>query len=184
MTSQNRRSYKSNPYPTNEFDHKPEYVRLTEQICKVDGCDRVLNYHAKDGVCRQHVRRMKAHGTYILQGSKVPGMLEIGKTAPKGSVCSVEGCENPGGLRRWANDIILCRPHNTRLRRNGDVQADIPLKEVGGPYRKCSVPGCGRPHSHKGFCAGHHYRWAKYGTAFPKSALKVFKRKNKSSNNR
>lgn len=39
--------------------------------------------------------------------------------------CSVEGCERPFYAYEW------CRPHWKRWWRHGDVQADVPIREVG-----------------------------------------------------
>lgn len=84
--------------------------------------------------------------------------MDRGKSGrPHLGPCVVEGCRN------WAQGRNLCGGHRARIRRYGDVRADIPLKEPGRKGRICSVEGCVRPFECKGYCVKHYYYWSQYG---------------------
>lgn len=68
--------------------------------------------------------------------------------------CSVESCDRTVYARG------LCQPHYKRLRRHGDVLADVP---VGRGTRECSVDGCIRPAEARRLCHGHYLRWKRTG---------------------
>lgn len=69
-------------------------------------------------------------------------------------VCSVPGCGRPGRIK---NGRALCGGHETRLRRHGDVQADVPLR--GPAPDTCTREGCKEPHRASGYCAQHYRFW-------------------------
>lgn len=83
--------------------------------------------------------RTLCHGHYLslLRRGEWPTHL-LSDRLPK--ECSVPGCE------RRMNARGLCQTHVTRLRVNGDVQADVPIREVegigyiNGGYRFVPVP--------------------------------------------
>lgn len=68
--------------------------------------------------------------------------------------CCIESCERNVYARE------LCQPHYKRLRRHGDVFADLP---IGRALRQCSVPGCELPADGHGLCHGHYQRWQRTG---------------------
>ena len=68
--------------------------------------------------------------------------------------CCIESCDRNAYARE------LCQPHYKRLRRHGDVFADLP---IGRAVRPCSVPDCGLPADGRGLCHGHYQRWQRTG---------------------
>lgn len=68
--------------------------------------------------------------------------------------CSIESCD------RNVYAIELCQPHYKRLRRHGDVFADLPIGRV---QRLCSVADCSLPADGRGLCHGHYQRWQRTG---------------------
>jgi hypothetical protein len=73
-------------------------------------------------------------------------------TQPQCFKCQVDGCENPGPfVRNW------CRKHYGRFWTKGS--AEEPTLWVKNRPEKCSIKGCGRPHSARGWCSTHHTRW-------------------------
>ena len=68
--------------------------------------------------------------------------------------CCIESCDRNVYARE------LCQPHYKRLRRHGDVFADLP---IGRAIRTCSVPGCELPADGRGLCHGHYQRWQRTG---------------------
>lgn len=68
--------------------------------------------------------------------------------------CCIDSCERNVYARE------LCQPHYKRLRRHGDVFADLP---IGRPQRRCSVPACELPADGRGLCHGHYQRWKRTG---------------------
>lgn len=64
--------------------------------------------------------------------------------------CQVEGCRNQSSGR-------LCSTHRRHERLYGDPTAG-PFNET-GHSPTCSVDGCDRPYSAKGFCRPHYVRW-------------------------
>lgn len=68
--------------------------------------------------------------------------------------CCIDSCERNAYARE------LCQPHYKRLRRHGDVFADLP---IGRPQRRCSVPACELPADGRGLCHGHYQRWKRTG---------------------
>jgi hypothetical protein len=97
-----------------------------------------------------------------------PGSAEIKTYEPRGTVCKIDGCENPVRSIGW------CGMHYERHRRFGD-----PLKE--GPGRgtrqrrwkgkTCSVDGCDRPAHLRGWCRLHYSRWQAKGDPGPAGLL-------------
>ncbi|MFS4103770.1 HNH endonuclease [Streptomyces sp. PD-S100-1] len=72
--------------------------------------------------------------------------------------CAVAGCPKGGKLVRG-----LCAAHYYRLRVHGDVQAHIPIKEI-GQHSECTVAGCGRGDTlRRGLCTKHYQRWKSHG---------------------
>ena len=81
--------------------------------------------------------------------------------------CIVEGC----GGRSVAKGY--CGGHDRRLRLNGDLQADVPLRPY-NPTSLCSVEGCGRKRRAKGLCSAH-YRRVKDGLGLqPEKPIRVW----------
>jgi hypothetical protein len=68
--------------------------------------------------------------------------------------CSIESCDRNVYSRE------LCQPHYKRLRRHGDVFADLP---IGRAQRRCSVQDCAQPADGRGLCHGHYQRWRRTG---------------------
>ena len=68
--------------------------------------------------------------------------------------CSIESCDRSVYARE------LCQPHYRRLRRHGDVFADLPIGRVA---RTCSVQDCNNPCDGRGLCHGHYQRWRRTG---------------------
>lgn len=68
--------------------------------------------------------------------------------------CCVGSCD------RYVYAQELCQPHYKRLRRHGDVFADLP---IGRSARQCSVPRCDLPADGRGLCHGHYQRWRRTG---------------------
>jgi hypothetical protein len=68
--------------------------------------------------------------------------------------CCIESCDRNVYARE------LCQPHYKRLRRHGDVFADLP---IGRAPRSCSVPLCDKPADGRGLCHGHYQRWQRTG---------------------
>ena len=72
-------------------------------------------------------------------------------------VCSVEGCDIGGKLRRgW------CATHYSRWKRTGDVAT---VRKPGKPRRltTCSVDGCETDAIARQLCQKHWIRWRKFG---------------------
>ncbi len=83
---------------------------------------------------------------------------------PKGT-CTVDGCDRPYRANH------LCDPHNQRLTRHGDVQADIPI-QTRAPRTPpdllgdiCRVNECSRKALRRGYCMSHWRRWNRDGEA-------------------
>lgn len=77
-------------------------------------------------------------------------------TPSPGAACSVTGCPN------FARTRGLCNGHYKRLRKHGDVQADVPLPQE--PVKPpCSIPGCGGKVLARGWCAKHYNAWTAHG---------------------
>ena len=122
---------------------------MADRTCTVEGCDRPVWAPLK-GWCAMHYRRWKIAG-------------DVGSAEPQRNrlpdVCKVDGCE------RRPESKDLCGGHYKRLRKTGDVSADIPL---GGNWRRtpdtCSVDGCGNAYHSGGYCIAHYRRLRKRGT--------------------
>jgi hypothetical protein len=70
--------------------------------------------------------------------------------------CEVESCLRPKISRRF------CEAHHYRFQKNGDPQADIPIRSK-RPGAKCAVVGCQNLQSCQDFCQKHYHRWHLYG---------------------
>lgn len=69
--------------------------------------------------------------------------------------CAVDGCSRPVRVRGF------CNAHYHRLRRYGDVRADVPIeKKRRGRTEVCGVTGCDETYRAKGLC-GRHYMEAR-----------------------
>jgi hypothetical protein len=68
-------------------------------------------------------------------------------------------CTVPGSDRPQRGGHGLCGAHNNRRSRGKPL--DTPLREY--KRKGCSVAGCTRPHTAKGFCFPH-WRQDRYGT--------------------
>lgn len=80
---------------------------------------------------------------------------------PQKPICSIPGCQK--SIRRNG----LCDMHATRKRRYGDPLY-VKLRRKDDPEyqqhkRKCEVKECDRPHSCKGYCKLHYWRWSTHG---------------------
>lgn len=75
-------------------------------------------------------------------------------------MCRIDGCE------REAYRDDLCRRHHYRLYTYGDPLAGGPERDV-HPPAECTVEGCGRPYSAKGYCTKHYVQWKRTGTPTP-----------------
>lgn len=71
-------------------------------------------------------------------------------------ICSIPGCGRNATSHGW------CSGHYARWRKHGDVQANIPLREL-RPGVICSVAGCDRPATSLGWCQTHYARVRKHG---------------------
>jgi HNH endonuclease/helix-turn-helix protein len=81
--------------------------------------------------------------------------------------CSVPGCERKRGGRG------LCDSHYVRLKNDGDVHADVPIRD----YRTatCSVFNCGRKHYGRGLCQMHWSRARRTGDIYPAVAGRSYR---------
>lgn len=65
--------------------------------------------------------------------------------------CSVDNCNNKAEVKG------ICRIHNNRLRRTGELNPNKPIinkpKSVG-----CKAKNCNREHASKGYCSAHYSR--------------------------
>lgn len=111
---------------------------------------------------RQFIERHRA----AEHNGKGPALRPIKPKANQGP-CSVEGCERP------AKTNELCGGHYSRLRKNGDVQAGIPLRAQGNNNGPCSVDGCERRAKAKGLCDAHYERVRKTGDPRTEKPIKA-----------
>lgn len=127
---------------------------MADGTCSVEGCTRTGTL--KRGWCESHYARW----------------LRTGETGSafftrKVKFCSVEGCGRPHSARG------LCKAHQHRLERDGDIRADIPI----GPYRDrgtggvCVVDGCGAPSTGR-LCRTHVWRQTKLGSPTAEGDIK------------
>lgn len=123
----------------------PERTKQSELTCSVDGCETPAK--GSFGWCHMHYRRWRIHGS-----------LDLPQQPARPETCSVDGCNKGGKLNRgW------CATHYYRWRTHGDVQAHIPIKEL-GLITECTVSGCGRSDNLKrGLCGMHYQRWTNHG---------------------
>lgn len=101
-------------------------------ICKVEGCDRVVKVK-KEALCGKHYARLRRHGD------------PLAWKRPKRPVCSVDGCEHRAAAKG------LCDTHYRRLRRYGST--DKPERPT-----VCAVDGCDRGVASRGLCDKHYRR--------------------------
>ena len=80
------------------------------------------------------------------------------------TTCSVDGCHNP----IWNKGRQMCSKHNQRWLKHGDVEHNERIRN-----RKCSVPGCYRPHDTHGRCGRHRY-WESKGEEAPAEDLSMY----------
>lgn len=108
-------------------------------FCSIEDCWRTAYAHE---LCAAHLRQhWNAH-------------------APR---CSVANCDRPARSGRSS----ICEGHAIRLRKHGDLRADIPLgakppKTPKPPKpskpQHCAVAGCDRPRRTLDYCSGHYKR--------------------------
>ena len=71
-------------------------------------------------------------------------------------MCHVNDCERPIYCRG------LCEPHYRRLRRTGELSAELAVGER-PKIRECMAEGCARPATERGLCHGHYLRLMRAG---------------------
>ena len=71
------------------------------------------------------------------------------------------------GCHRSAVKRGLFRAHYERLRRDGDVRADVPLRPRSEERRLCAADGCDRPSQARGMCQSHYNSWRQSGILPP-----------------
>lgn len=71
--------------------------------------------------------------------------------------CSVATCEHPARVRE------LCAAHYMRLRRQGVVSPEIPVRVMSSRDGVCSVEGCETKIRTIGMCKKHYARWYRHG---------------------
>ena len=138
------------------------------KTCSVEGCERDACWNK---MCNSHASSMHNRGTV-----EETEWHRTRRGVPKGP-CSVPGCPN---LRTGRQEI--CKPHQTRLRKTGDVGVDKPWRhKTGESNETCIVPNedgspCGKearthPIAERNnpdwkwgrLCTGHYGRYCKYG---------------------
>ncbi len=67
-------------------------------------------------------------------------------------LCSVSLCLRPMYSRN------LCSPHYHRLRKTGDVRANVPIRTRRKSEEECSIADCDRAHYGLGLCSRHYNR--------------------------
>ncbi|QKW15458.1 HNH endonuclease signature motif containing protein [Verrucosispora sp. NA02020] len=72
-------------------------------------------------------------------------------------ICTVPSCD------RKATRRGLCGTHYGRLKRVGDVQADVPIKVAVPHPPTCKVAGCSRKYHCQGVCEIHYNRYRRTG---------------------
>ncbi|MYR05302.1 hypothetical protein GTV32_02740 [Gordonia sp. SID5947] len=114
-------------------------------VCLVDVCEDPAKVR---GYCRPHYSRLRSTGDLdVVQEKKLDHE----------EVCEVDGCR---GKYFCCIDIDgvetdLCQKHYRRVRRTGTTSPR--------PPKTCSVDGCDRKHSGRGYCATHLRRWKAHG---------------------
>lgn len=68
------------------------------------------------------------------------------------NICQQENCNE------FVHSRQLCRKHYKRA-----VAGRIPMPDRGRVRGKCTIDGCDKPHSVKGFCRMHAQRWMRHG---------------------
>ena len=77
------------------------------------------------------------------------------------ATCKVETCVEPVFVKG------LCKPHDARVRRHGDVQAHIPLRKYPrGTPSVCRIPKCDDRPVALELCAVHYARKQRTGTTY------------------
>lgn len=76
------------------------------------------------------------------------------------NICKVNNCNQP--VKEWE----LCSAHAMRMKRNGQLHEDIPIKKLEKQAGKeCSVNGCNEENLSKGFCQLHYNRFKVTGNS-------------------
>lgn len=75
------------------------------------------------------------------------------------NTCEVEGC----GRTVRSRNSPWCEGHYNRVRRKGDLQPDVPLKEQRTGDRPCAVDGCGTIIPRGTLCSKHEARVRRHG---------------------
>jgi hypothetical protein len=141
--------------------------------CSLESCER--NVYARE-LCHPHYRRLQRHGDVFAdvpigrsrRVCEVDGCDEFvaarGRCAPHDAqahqrpapdTCSIDGCARAAYIEE------LCEAHYRRLRRTGDVRADVP---IGGRWATCSVGTCTKRVDAHGLCHAHYQRRQRTGS--------------------
>lgn len=87
--------------------------------------------------------------------------------------CTVSGCDRPHRSKGY------CGPHYARWRKNGDVQAEQPVRDRVDPTGTCSISGCQRPIRCRMLCAQHYADWLRESPDRPKCSVESCDRRVK-----
>lgn len=118
-----------------------------ERPCRASACVRRAT---RRGYCDAHYRRS-------LKGADMDAPLRR-RSYTANDICSIDTCSLP------CRDIGLCSAHAQRLRRNGTVDAERPLREERIYDGVCSVPVCGRSRKYNTYCGAHAERNRRLGS--------------------
>lgn len=115
------------------------------RTCTEADCDRP--HHAR-GRCTTHYNRWLRNRDPRLE---------------QAAGCSVDGCTRAAVTR------TLCHAHYQRLRRDGAVAGEQPLR--GDHAGVCTVGGCTGDRHARGLCTSHYQRWRQRGETDPDTPL-------------